>query len=335
VPAISARIHDPSQIAEARRNARQLAADLKFSDHAAEKVAIVVTEACTNLIKHASGGQIIIDQAAESSPVGEAREPAMIEILALDKGPGIENLSQSREDGYSTSGTSGTGLGAISRLSDYWGIYTRPGRGTALLARISQSNEYRHDGVRSGAIRVPKPGQDVCGDDWGMTIRSGHRMLLLADGLGHGPDAARASAAAVQTLYRHDAAPGAMIEAVHAALRHTRGAAVAVAEIDAEHSLVRFSGLGNISASILADGESVRHLVSLNGTAGMEARLVREFTYPWPEGGILVLHSDGIGSHWSLSDYPALGECDPTLIAGVIYRDLSRGNDDATIVVAR
>ena len=59
-----------------------------------------------------------------------------VEILALDKGPGIRDLERSLRDGYSTAGGAGTGLGAISRLSSEFDVYSPPGKGTALLARI-------------------------------------------------------------------------------------------------------------------------------------------------------------------------------------------------------
>jgi len=338
VAAFISRIDDPSQIAEARRNARRLALDLDFGERAAEKAAIVVTEACTNLLKHANNGQIIVGQAA-APPLargGRGDSPALLEILALDTGPGIANLDECLQDGHSTTGTSGSGLGAIGRLSCYTEIYSRPGRGTAILARIAADDDAVPQPGSVGAVQVPKAGEDVCGDQWGVTGTPSRRTFLLADGLGHGVDAARASLAAVDTLYRHPSlSVTGMLEAVHDALRSTRGAAVAVAELDTERGTVAFGGLGNISGTIFADNAPPRRMVSTNGTAGMEARHIREFKYPWSEGATLVLHSDGIGTHWNLFDYPGLAAHDPAIIAGVVYRDFTRGNDDATIVVAR
>jgi hypothetical protein len=126
-----------------------------------------------------------------------------------------------------------------------------------------------------------------------------------------------------------------LIEIVHHALRATRGAAVAVAELDQDRGIMRFAGLGNISATVFAEGEPPRRMVSTNGTAGMEARHIREFSYPWVTGAALIMHSDGIGTHWILSDYPALILRDPAVIAGVLYRDHARRTDDATILVAK
>lgn len=334
--AFISRIEDPSQIADARRNARRLALELDFDERTAERAAIVVTEACTNLLKHAKDGQIIVWQAPAPATARDPLGGSLLEILVLDRGPGIANVEESLRDGHSTTGTSGSGLGAIGRLSSYSEIYSRPGRGTAILARIAGDDNAVLEAGKIGAVQVPKPGEDVCGDQWGVTGRQECRTFILADGLGHGPDAARASLAAVDTLHRH---PGlsvtAMLEAVHDALRPTRGAAVAIAALDTVRGTVAFGGLGNISGTIFASSAPPRRMVSTNGTAGAEARHMREFTYPWSEGDTLVLHSDGIGTHWNLVDYPGLAAHDPALVAGVVYRDFSRGNDDATIVVAR
>ena len=76
-------------------------------------------------------------------------------------------------------------------------------------------------------------------------------------------------------------------------------------------------------------------MVSNNGTVGHVARIIRDFTYPVAAGALLVLSSDGIGTSWRLDAYPGLSQHHPTLIAGVLLRDFSRGRDDATVLVAR
>jgi hypothetical protein len=122
---------------------------------------------------------------------------------------------------------------------------------------------------------------------------------------------------------------------MHESMRHTRGAAVAVAELDEERRVIAFSGLGNIAGRIFESGGTSRSLVSTYGTAGMDARAVREFSYPWPAGAALILHSDGISARWDLADYPGLLSHDPAVIAGVLMRDYCRRTDDATVVVVK
>jgi hypothetical protein len=186
-----------------------------------------------------------------------------------------------------------------------------------------------------GAVCLPVRGEQACGDAWVTKQNHDTTLLMLADGLGHGPDAAEAADLAVAVFEKHaPRSPAEMVALAHAALRSTRGAAVAVAEVALGQRLVRFAGVGNISGLICA-GPVVRNLVSYNGTAGGEVRKIHEFTYPWPENGLLVLHSDGVASHWRLEDYPGLACRVPALIAGVLFRDHNRLRDDSTVVVAK
>jgi hypothetical protein len=76
-------------------------------------------------------------------------------------------------------------------------------------------------------------------------------------------------------------------------------------------------------------------MVSYNGTVGHEVRKIQEFTYQWPQQGLLVMHSDGLKTQWRLDRYPGLMHKHPSLIAGVLYRDFNRGRDDVTVLVAR
>ncbi len=178
-------------------------------------------------------------------------------------------------------------------------------------------------------------GEEVSGDGWGVEQLADKYTCTVVDGLGHGPDAAIAAQAALAiTKEYRDKAPAEIIERAHGALRSTRGAAMAVAEIDWTANVLRYCGVGNIAATIV-NNEQVRHLVSHNGIVGQEARKIGEFTYPWSRESLLIMHSDGLTARWDLKTYPALIQRDPGLIAGVLYRDFSRGRDDATVLVAR
>jgi hypothetical protein len=161
--------------------------------------------------------------------------------------------------------------------------------------------------------------------------------LLVVDGLGHGPIAARAASVAVEAFAATGRLPGpeAVVHALHAALRPTRGAALAVSELDLISRTVRFSGVGNIGATVEGAAQKARGLVSHNGIAGHEARRIQEFTVPWPAKGLLVVHSDGIQTQWKLDAYSGLQARHASVIAGVLYRDFRRKGDDATVVVIK
>jgi anti-sigma regulatory factor (Ser/Thr protein kinase) len=331
IEAVALPIVESSQAGEARRIALALASRLGFNETERGKVGIVVTEAANNLVRHAKDGELVLQPLTRNNVEG-------IEILALDKGPGISNISECLRDGFSTGGTSGTGLGAMSRLSAFFDMYSVPKVGTACLAQLwANSLPVKQPDIdlESGVVCLPKIGEEISGDAWATAQDSGRTLLLVADGLGHGPQAAQASREAVR-IFRANLgkSPKEIVEAAHTALRSTRGAALAIAEVDFEQLTVRFAGVGNISGTILAQ-EKTNSLVSYNGTVGHEVRKIQEFVYPWPKGGLLVMHSDGLGTQWRLDRYPGLVAKHPSLIAGVLYRDFNRGRDDVTVLVVR
>lgn len=325
-------IEDPSQIGEARRAASTVASDAGLSEVEAGKFAIIVAEAATNIAKHATRGEIALRSAGP-----DARS---VEVVAMDKGPGIRDLDQAFRDGYSTAGSSGTGLGAMSRLATAFDVFTMPELGTVVAARVdgSRPGGGPHKVMFDvGVVRAAKRGESDCGDDWSLAVdgERGRGVLTMADGLGHGLSAAEASRRAAEVAYEHAAEPpGHIVAELHRALRSTRGAAVAVAEFTADEPTLRFAGLGNISAAIVAPGES-KSLVSHNGIAGHEMRKIQEFSYDWPLGAMLVMHSDGVSARWDLNRYSGLVLRCASVVAGVIYRDFSRGRDDALVVVVR
>jgi hypothetical protein len=260
------------------------------------------------------------------------------EVLAADSGPGIDDITRSLEDGYSTVGTSGTGLGAIRRQADIFDIYSRPGAGTVVMARILGEDAAPTGAAADcelGVVLVPYPGEVECGDSWAFGLRSGAPSLFAVDGSGHGPHAASAARSAVEAFEKSDQMDSVRVmETIHRTLAPTRGAAVAVARVDRPAQLVRFSGIGNISAAVISGG-SVKRMVSQNGTAGHVAPRIREFTYPYTGAATIILHSDGVSAKWDLAAYPGLAGCRPSIIAGLLSRDFRRTNDDALVAVLR
>ena len=323
-------VTESSQIAEARQVASQLATTLGFDATNAGRVALVATELATNIVKHGGGGELLISDYDAGSVGG-------VQLIALDKGPGIANLALSFEDGYSSAGTAGEGLGAIRRQSQHVEIATWPGHGTAILARLSANGSMtsRHPGATAyGCISIPIRGEEICGDDCAVVDTDAGPALIVADGLGHGPQAAIAANEAIRLFHSHKARPVAeLLDYLHNGLRATRGAAVAIARFDRQQHRIQYGGIGNI-AGVIVSPEGMRRMVSLNGTAGHNARKILAFDYAW-SGGLVVMHSDGLGTSWSLDRYPGLSRMDPTLIASVLYRDFARGRDDVTVLVAR
>ncbi len=159
---------------------------------------------------------------------------------------------------------------------------------------------------------------------------------MVADGLGHGLSAHEAAAAATDVFnHLHEESPSRVVGEVHASLRATRGAAVAMLAVDTDRRVGHYCGLGNIGAVVLPAAGSRQGMISQNGTAGHAASRINEFSYPIPAESIVVMFSDGLTSHWDLASYPGLQTRHPTLIAAVLYRDFGRRRDDVTVVVAK
>ncbi|HZQ19130.1 MAG TPA: ATP-binding SpoIIE family protein phosphatase [Terriglobales bacterium] len=322
-------ITDASVAGEARRVAVRLAEEIGMEESDRGSVAIAVTEMATNIVKHAETGSIVCEQLGTNGARG-------IRFLAIDKGPGIRNISSALEDGYSTAGTSGNGLGAVRRLATIFDIYSAPERGTCIMADFWPRRKANVDeNLRLGVISVAVRGESVCGDGWFFKTDHDTAWLMVADGLGHGVFAAEAAREAKRVLSQTSAdSPAGIMGDVHNALRKTRGAAAAITAIDRRKGTLSFAGLGNISAT-LADRETSRGLASHNGTLGHQMHKIQEFTFPWTDHSTLIMHSDGLGSRWNLKDYPGLLNKHPSLIAAVLYRDFARERDDATVLVVK
>ena len=321
-------VAEASGVAEARRRTVALTNTLGWTETTTSTLGLAVTEAATNLVKHGGGGTIAARRITGGAAVG-------VEVLAFDQGRGMADVARSLRDGQSTAGSPGLGLGSIARLATAFEIYSQPGKGTALRFEVWPAGTAvpAAPALAVGAMSVPKRGQVVCGDAWAVVAGRDRHTVMVVDGLGHGPEAATAAHAAVRTVTdKPQADAKACIENVHAALRPTRGAAASVAVLAPLAETGSFCGIGNVAGIARVQGRS-RSLVSHNGTLGHQVRKVQPFDFPFPHAALLLLHSDGIATSWSLDQYPGIEARHPALIAAVVYRDHQRGNDDATVVV--
>jgi anti-sigma regulatory factor (Ser/Thr protein kinase) len=322
-------ITDQSSAGEARRAAVACATSIGMNETDRGKISIAVTELATNVVKHAKFGKILCEPVAQDGICG-------LRILALDKGPGISNVSAALKDGYSTAGTPGTGLGAVRRLATRFDLYTAPKQGTCVLAEFWQKGKHpAGDHFELGVVSQAMRGEIVCGDGWGTRPTPDRSFFMVVDGLGHGTFAAEAAREAERVLA--DSAANSVetiLRDCHDALRKTRGAAAAIAAISKENGTLVFSGVGNISSTVL-DGENRRGIASHNGTLGHQIHKFQEFTVPWNPASVLIMHSDGLGTKWDLKQYPGLASKHPSIIAAILYRDFERERDDVTVLAAK
>ncbi|TDC96036.1 SpoIIE family protein phosphatase [Actinomadura sp. 7K507] len=324
------RAEDASAAAGARREITVLAERLGFAGERLGQVQLVASESATNLVKHAEKGELLVR-------IVRRGRTAALEIVCLDHGPGIADVSRSRLGGYSTSGTLGLGLGAIERLADQSGLHSLPRAGTTLFARFRQPDEASGtaapvSGPPFAGLTRPIDGERECGDAYAATAADGTVYAMLCDGLGHGPMAAHAAQEAVRAMRDTPlpARPAEILERIHRRLRPTRGGTVAVAAIDPDAGRVRYAGLGNIAGWIVHPAGRTG-MISVPGIAGTGAHL-REQVYDLPPGAAVVLHSDGLTDRWDPARLPAPTGADPLLFAAVLLRDAGVRHDDRCVL---
>lgn len=322
------RADNSSAVGTVRRSAVELAEAAGFDGERTGQTAVAVTEAVSNLVKHAVEGVVMV----RSQP----GDPAVVELIAIDKGPGMPDVARALRDGYSTSGTLGIGMGAMARISSWYDVHSLPGRGTVLVMRFAATDEPTSAPPASGLSR-PIGEEVVSGDSFAIAATGDgatpETTILLCDGLGHGELAAQASRTAVELFLRATGEePLATLERLHRGLVHTRGGAVAVARVRA--ASVSYAGLGNISGWIVsADGR--RGMISVPGIAGHQARQLRQYEFELPEHATVVLHSDGLTERWDPSAMPGLFARSPAVIAAGLLREAGSRRDDACVVTVR
>ncbi|HEX4510137.1 MAG TPA: ATP-binding SpoIIE family protein phosphatase [Burkholderiaceae bacterium] len=331
-PFLDVAITESSQVGEARRAALRLASEAGFGEDACGRIALVATELGSNLSRHAQQGRLLLGCRGSADGL-------QFELVSLDRGPGMADVQRCLRDGFSTGSTPGTGLGAVQRMSSTFSVHSLPGRGSVILARLhekpSTPSTQASAGLAWSGICLAAPGETVSGDGWAVLPLDAGAMIMVADGLGHGPLAAEASDAALAVFAKAPGtSPSTLLERAHAAMRHTRGAAGAIATLDAAAGTMVYAGAGNIVGRVVS-GVSDRTLPSQNGTLGLQIRKLHDMAYEWPEHALVILHSDGVTTRWSFDDAPGLLQCDPAVIAGWLLREHARGRDDATVVVLR
>ncbi|WP_320777392.1 SpoIIE family protein phosphatase [Streptomyces sp. CRN 30] len=338
-------VHDSTRVRDARVAAEHASAAAGLDGSRTAAASLVATELATNLLRHAAGGRVLVEVVPPPVLVAGQDAAPVVQIAAVDHGPGIADVAAAFDDGFSTADSLGAGLGTCRRAADDFALHSVVGRGTVALARIgapvpaaAPGGRSLTAGVRAGGVNVPFGGAEYSGDAWGWVAAEDRVTLMLADGLGHGPEAARASTAAVDALRgAAGLGPGETLRLLHGALSGTRGAAVAVAQVDLRAGRLRFAGVGDIGARLCAAGKW-RALVSRPGIVGVHRPgTLREEEADWADDRLLVLHSDGLPSRWTPPPEACRPAVDPAVTAAVTVRDAVSSarpvRDDTTVAV--
>ena len=121
-------INSPNDILAARQRGRALAHQVGFSSPTdLTLIATAISELARNIVHYAKQGEVVLDTIQKNGRCG-------IAIVATDEGPGISNIAQAMQAGYSTSGGLGLGLPGVQRLMDQFEIVSDIGKGTTVTA---------------------------------------------------------------------------------------------------------------------------------------------------------------------------------------------------------
>jgi len=322
--------HD-SDVGTARRAAREMVERLGFDPTAREEVALAVIELATNLVKHARGGQLILTPLQEGPRVG-------IEVVSQDTGPGIADTEHALTDGFSTSGSRGMGLGAVNRLMDEFDLHSRPREGTRVVCR-----KWRRDYAAStqrcplafGVATRPRDFGSPNGDAFIIKHWEASVLAGVIDGLGHGQFAHRAAQTARQYVETHFDQPlDQIFRGTGRACRATRGVVMALARFDWEQGRVSVASVGNIEIRVFPPSSSTYFPVR-RGVVGLNAPRAVVAQQDWDPNALMVMHSDGLRTHWSWREFPHLPDQSASAAAEDLLRTLAKANDDATVIVVK
>lgn len=327
------RVRGPEDVGALRRAVAVMAAGLPLPPGDAE---LVATELATNILRHGGAEGHVLYRPIRGG----------IEIIATDRGPGFRDT-----DGASIlmvdtepaaagrprlGGGLRAGLATVRRRAAAVDLYSAEGRGTTVLARLTDAPGHGHEAFRWGGVSVPIGGESVSGDAWAVSC-DGRLSALVADGLGHGPAAHEAAQAGVRAFSQDPlAAPATFLRRAHEAMLPTRGAAVGRATIDPAANRLTYVAVGNVGARTLRGGNESR-LLGRDGVLGTEHAVLRAAPVEvlWTRDGTLLLASDGLDQRWRLADYPGLTSHHPTVVAATIERDHGRDRDDVTVLVVQ
>lgn len=324
---------------DVRRKVAWLAGQVGFSSQEIAELEIVGTELAANLAQHRTLNGVV-----RVSVLGQDEG---LEIVSLDRGPGIDDVEAVLEDHHSTTGTLGCGLGAVRRLMDEFDIYSeqtcpdgaRSGNvasgGTVVLARKWVGGTTPARRFHWGAVTTPFHGETangdavyVCEDDPGL-------LVAVADGLGHGPNAEKASQACIGYIKEHRRKDfHALLTELHEVLRGTNGVALTLVQISPDRGRLVHCGVGNVNSRGWPRSEL--SLVPRPGILGSgRAPEPRVQEMPWPRNATLLIYTDGISERWSLDDTPDLRWRHVGTISHYLAQRFSKPTDDATIVTIR
>ncbi len=323
-------VEDRSYVSFLKREIHNLARPV-FGERRTGEIDIVVSELCSNLMKHAGRGEILYR-------LGTEGEEALFEVICIDNGPGMSDVTHSTRDGVSSTNTLGHGIGSVNRLSSFAQFFSMEGWGTVVYSKFYRSADVvpEKSSLIVRGLCLAKPGERVSGDGYSVRINGDKILVMAGDGLGHGAGAHEAVSTALASFNTSVLAdPSMILKEMNLAVKKTRGLVATVAVLDLYRKQWEICGVGNIHTRMQRGLESKNYICN-NGIIGLNIPTrIENFETDMEKYQQLILCSDGIRTRWDLTKYPGILKYDPMILAAVIYKDHARKTDDMTVLVVK
>jgi anti-sigma regulatory factor (Ser/Thr protein kinase) len=323
-------IYDEASVSTARQRVREAGQRFNLTTEIVESVALIASEVTHNQLRHARHGYFAVKPIRCGQVNG-------LEIIAADIGPGIKKPTLAIQDRNSTAGSLGAGVGAVCRLADEVAFDNRIDEGFCIIARKFQ----KPDVPRCCEIAImgrPYPGEVISGDDAVFFESESTFIAAVADGMGHGPDARKASNLAMESLSsKRDQSLGDIVIALNKELSGTHGCAMTIIRYDKITRTAECVSLGDVHAHLyyLKDAHFFTPTPLVLAAGQFQKQRVRVEKVEVQPGSVLLMFTDGLKSRTTLKGQLELLRQHPNAIAEHLLENDSRPDDDALVLVAR
>ena len=323
-------ILDDASVALARERVREVGARQGLPATAVERLALAASELGKNQLRHAGGGVVALSPVERDGVRG-------LELVAADRGRGLREPGEAMSDRRASGGESlGIGFSSVFRNCDEVDVDSRELEGLCVRARVFAGPVPRSRQV--AVLGRPIAGERVSGDDAAVRHVEGGLLLLLADGLGHGPEARQAAVPLCEALLGGPppSDPAVFLVTAAAALQRTRGTVACLARLDSRTGELLVASVGNVSCQVLRPDrwDSLPAQPGVLGRPGPAPRLHLQRATVGPHD-VLLLMTDGVSTRGEVGRERALRLEPPLVIADMVMRHQGKKHDDATVIVAK
>jgi anti-sigma regulatory factor (Ser/Thr protein kinase) len=322
-------IYDEASVSSARQRVREAGGSIAAGTTLVETVALIASELTHNQLAHARQGYFGVRTIDRRGVKG-------LEVVAADFGPGLGKPILTGAGQVRSGASLGAGLEGVFRLADEVEIDTRSAEGVCVVAR-----KFESQAVACSEISIaggPYPGEVISGDDSVYIQTDAGFIAAVCDGLGHGPEARKASNRAIEVLSKNATLRlDEVLLAVKSGMSDTRGCVIGIVRFERENRRLHCVLAGDVRVQLyyLKDAHFFTSTPMIVGDSDIPVRRIRIEDVDVPQGAVLVMFTDGLETKTSLKGQLDVLRRPPIVIAQHLLETHSRGTDDSLALVAR